>query len=264
MQLLKFATLFLALILFSCGTSKVSTDSTPVSHAIFDSLLQKYVSPEGSVNYKGFIEDKTLFEQYLTLLKNNHPNNRNWSRDEQLAYWINAYNAFTVKLIIDNYPVESIKDIKKGVPFVNSVWDIKFVEIEGKTYDLNNIEHGIIRKEWDEPRIHFAVNCASYSCPRLRNEAFVANRLEAQLEDQTRKFFNDERKNKIVSKDKLILSKILKWYSTDFTDKGVFSWVFGGKGRTHKLINFVNPYIDIDIDKNAAIEFMDYRWDLNE
>ena len=139
-----------------------------------------------------------------------------------------------------------------------------FFKIEGQEYDLNNIEHSIIRKQFKEPRIHFAVNCASYSCPRLRNEAFTAERLNEQLEDQTRKFFNDTRKNKIISKDKIILSSLLKWYSTDFTNKGIFSRIFGGSGRSQKLIAFVNPYVDIDINKEAEVEFMDYRWDLNE
>ena len=264
MNLLKISSLFLLLSLVSCGVSNVKSSSEPISHAVFDSLLQKHVTPEGAVNYKGFIQDSVQFDNYLTLLKNNHPNKKNWSRDEQLAYWINAYNAFTVKLIIDHYPVKSIKDIKSGIGFVNSVWDIKFFKIEGQEYDLNNIEHSIIRKEFDEPRIHFAVNCASYSCPRLRNEAFTAERLEEQLEDQARKFFNDKRKNDIISEDKIVLSSILKWYSTDFTNKGIISRVFGGKGRTLNLIKFVNPYVDIDIRRDAEIEFMDYRWDLNE
>jgi len=264
MNLLKITSLFLLLSLVSCNASNVKSTSKPISHTIFDGLLKKHVTPEGKVNYKGFIQDSVQFNAYLTLLENNHPNEKNWSKDEQLTYWINAYNAYTVKLIVDHYPVESIKDIKGGVPFVNSVWDIKFFKIEGQEYDLNNIEHTIIRKEFEEPRIHFAVNCASYSCPRLRNEAFVAERLEEQLEDQTRKFFNDVRKNNIISKDKIVLSSILKWYSTDFTKQGIISRLFGGKGRTQNLIKFVNSYVDIDISKNAEIEFMDYRWDLNE
>lgn len=263
MNLLKITSLFLFLNLVNCEASNVKFSAEPISHTVFDNLLRKHVTPEGAVNYKGFIEDSDEFNAYLTLLEKNHPN-KSWSRDEQLTYWINAYNAYTVKLIVDHYPTKSIKDIKKGIPFVNSVWDLKFINIEGEEYDLNNIEHDIIRKEFDEPRIHFAVNCASYSCPRLRNEAFTAERLEEQLEDQTRKFFNDKRKNNIISKDKIVLSSILKWYSTDFTDKGFFSRLFGGKGRTQNLINFVNPYVDIDINKDADIEFMDYRWDLNE
>ncbi len=262
-NLLKFMSLLLLFGLFNCSTSNVSSSSQPISHAGFDSLLQKHVTKEGSVNYEGFIQDKTQFDAYITLLQNNHPNN-NWSKKEQLAYWINAYNAFTVQLILDNYPTKSIKDIKSGIPFINSVWDIKFINIEGKEYDLNNIEHDIIRKKFKEPRIHFAVNCASYSCPRLRNEAFFPERLEEQLEEQTRLFFNDKRKNNIVSKDKIVLSSIMKWYSTDFTNKGFFSRLFGGKARSQNLISFVNPYVDIDISKDAEVKFMHYRWDLNK
>lgn len=263
MQSLKLTALFLSLALFSCGVGKVNSDSQPISHAIFDSLLQKHVTQAGAVDYEGFIQDSTHLNEYLTLLKNHHPNKKNWSKDEQLAYWINAYNAFTIKLIMNHYPLESIKDIKGGIGFINSVWDIKFFKIEGQEYDLNNIEHDIIREQFDEPRIHFAVNCASYSCPRLRNEAYVANKLDDQLDDQARLFFNDERKNKISSKDKVELSSLLKWYSTDFTDKGIFSRIFGGKGRTKNLIKFVNPYVDTDINENAEIEFMDYSWKLN-
>ena len=181
-----------------------------------------------------------------------------------MAYWINAYNAFTVKIIIDNYPTKSIKDIKSGIPFINSVWDIQFIKIGEETYDLNNIEHTILRKEFDEPRIHFVINCASYSCPKLHTRAYTAEGLEEQLVERTRDFFADKSKNNIISKDKVILSSIMKWYSTDFTDKGFFSWLFGGQERSENLIKFINPYVDIELSQNAEIEFMEYRWDLNE
>ena len=161
-----------ALEWMGCKVSNYPSDSHPVSHEIWNGLVQKYASKDGKVNYKGFIQDSVLFNKYLTILKNNHPNDKNWNEAEQLAYWINAYNAYTVKLIIDNYPLKSIKDIKKGLPFINSVWDIKFIKIEGATYDLNNIEHSILRTKYNEPRIHFAINCASFSCPNLRPEAF--------------------------------------------------------------------------------------------
>jgi len=266
MRFLKFLISFIVPVFFGCGTGNTNAISTsiPVEHTLLDSLLRENVSFDGHVNYQGFIKDSIRFNSYLELLRNNHPNDKNWSKDEQLAYWINAYNAFTIKLIIDHYPVKSIKDIKSGVGFVNSVWDIKFINIEGKNYDLNNIEHSIIRQQFDEPRIHFAVNCASYSCPDLRSEAYVADRLNQQLEDQTRKFFNDIKKNKVISKDKIILSSILKWYSTDFTRKGIFSRLFGGKGRSRSLIKFVNPYVAVVIDEQAEVEFMDYNWSLNE
>jgi len=120
-----FAMLFFV-FLFSCNNNNkkiVASNSTPISHEIWNELLQKYVV-DGQVNYKGFAENKVRFDEYLNLLNTHHPNDKNWSKNEQLAYWINAYNAYTVELIVDNYPVESIKDLKKGV--LSSVWDIEF------------------------------------------------------------------------------------------------------------------------------------------
>jgi hypothetical protein len=144
-------------------------------------------------------------------LVNNPPDKKEWSESAQLAYWINVYNAFTIKLIIDHYPVESIKDIgsKIQVPFINSPWDIKLIEIEGKKYDLNNVEHSILRKDFEEPRIHFAIVCASFSCPKLRREAFTAEKLEEQLQEQAVDFINDPAKNSI-SKNKAEVSKIFQ------------------------------------------------------
>ena len=164
--------------------------------------------------------------------------------------WLNAYNAFTVKLIVDNYPVNSIKDIKNGIPFVNTVWDIKFIRIEGATYDLNNIEHGIIRARFEEPRIHFAVNCASKSCPKLANRAFVSNKLDEQLTDAAKSFLRQSDENQIA-KNHLKLSKIFSWYGGDFKKEG-------------SLIDYLNKYSEITIDDNAKIDFLDYDWSLNE
>ena len=263
MKLLQISLFFLATTFFSCSVKMTKSDSKPISHTIFDNLLQKYVSLEGNVNYKGFIQDSVQFKKYLALLEANPPND-NWTKEEQLAYWINAYNAFTVKLVIDHYPVKSIKDIKSGLAFVNSVWDIQFIKIGEEQYDLNNIEHSIIRKQFDEPRIHFAVNCASYSCPRLRNEAYTAEKLDVQLADQTSLFLNDPRKNQISNPDKIQLSSIFKWYSTDFTKKGIFSRLFGGSARSKKLIDFINPYVKTEIKRTAEVEFLEYNWNLNE
>lgn len=262
-----YSNLLIFMLLFTCSTTaekKVTPIANAVDHSSFDHLLKQYVSKDGAVEYKGFLKDKVVFEEYLQLLSNNPPDKTTWSESEQLAYWINAYNAFTIKLIIDNYPVASIKDIKKGIPFVNGVWDLKFFKIGDQEMDLNEIEHGIIRTQFKEPRIHFAVNCASYSCPHLRNEAFVADRLEEQLVDQTRVFLADNRKNNLDSPDKIVLSSIFKWYSTDFTNKGFFSRLFGGSGRSKKLIQFIQPYTDLNINKNATVEFMEYDWSLND
>jgi len=240
----------LSILLSACSVKNYLSNSKPINHEIWNTLTKTHVSESGQVNYKGFLEDSLTLNRYLDLLSQNHPNKKNWSRDEQLAYWINAYNAFTVKLVVDNYPVKSIKDIKKGVPFVNSVWDIKFIEIENATYDLNNIEHGIVRKQFDDPRIHAALNCASISCPILKNEAFTAERLEEQLEEQMKYFINNPVKNKITSNE-LQLSKIMKWYKGDFTKK-------------EKLIDFLNRYSEVQIGTNVKIEYLDYNWNLNE
>lgn len=234
----------------SCKVREIQSDSHPVSHEIWNSLVQKHASENGKVNYTGFIRDSVQLNNYLSLLKNNHPNDKNWSKKEQIAFWINAYNAFTVKLITDHYPLKSIKDIKNGLPFINSVWDIKFIKIEGATYDLNNVEHSILRTKFEEPRIHFAINCASVSCPNLRNEAYMADRLEDQLTEQARYFLSDSTKNKITA-EKIELSSIFSWFKKDFTKEG-------------SLIDFLNQYAPLEISQNAETDYLDYDWNLNE
>lgn len=226
-----------------------NSQSTPISYVLWDELLQKHVKDNGRVDYKGFIKDTIELNEFLALIEHNHPNEKHWSTDEQLAYWINAYNAYTVKLIVDNYPVSSIKKIKSGVPFINSVWDKTFIEIEDKSYSLNNIEHGILRSAFDEPRIHFAVNCASISCPNLMNEAFFPERLDEQLHKTGTLFLNDSSKNSL-SPERLGLSKIFKWYKSDFT-------------KTKSLKEYVAQFLEEDIS-NKKIGFEDYDWNLND
>jgi len=234
-------------LLSACKVRNYNGDARPVTHEIWDSLLRDHVSDAGKVNYKGFIKDSIKFNRYLDLLSKNHPNEKNWSKEEQLAYWINAYNAFTVKLIVDHYPIKSIKDIKNGIPFVNTVWDIKFIKIEDRTYDLNNIEHGIIRPTFKDPRIHMAVNCASISCPKLQNRAYTGDKINEQLDDAAREFLSDTGKNKITP-EKAQLSKIFDWYGGDFDS----------------VTDFVNKYSQVKISKNTKIEHLEYDWGLNE
>ena len=187
-------------------------------------------------------------QKYLTLLSD-HPPGKNWSPEEKLTYWINAYNAFTVKLIVDHYPIKSIKDIGGSVVMLNSAWDIKFFNIGGVNFDLNTIEHEIIRKEFNEPRIHFAINCASISCPNLRNEAYEVDKLEYQLNDQTFSFLNDKSKNHITNEDSK-LSKLFNWFKADFQKNG-------------SLASFIKTYRS-DFNAENSIEYLDYNWGLNE
>ncbi len=242
-----------AAVLSACNLaapSNLKPVMPPVSHQLWDALLKKHVRADGLVNYKGFVKDSARLNQYLDLLASAHPQ-ASWPRAEQMAYWINAYNAFTVKLIVDYYPVQSIKDIKKGIPFVNTVWDIKFINIQGKTYDLNNLEHGILRPQFKDARIHAAINCASISCPRLHNEAFTAAKLEQQLETVTRSFINDPVRNR-VSPDMAELSAIFNWFSGDF------------KRDAGSVRDFVNKYARSKMRETAKITYLDYDWSLNE
>jgi len=239
------------LLLASCGVKPYKSNSQPVSHAKWDVLLQKHVSEDGKVNYQGFKDDIVALEAYLEVLSASHPNKQNWTKDERLAYWINAYNAFTVKLIVDNYPVKSIKELGGAIYKVNTPWDIKFIYIEGQNYDLNNIEHGIIRKQFNEPRIHFAVNCASVSCPNLSNRAYAGDKLDEQLTAATKSFLSNESKNQISATSPKV-SKIFSWFRGDF------------KKGNRSVINFINEYAPSQINKDANLGYLDYSWELNE
>jgi Protein of unknown function, DUF547 len=239
--------LFLILSIFL----QVPLLAAPVSHAPLTELLKKHVAANGKVNYKGFIRDSLALNQYLKQLSDNPPL-KTWSREDQLAYWINAYNAFTLQLIIRHYPLKSIKDIgsKIKIPFVNTPWDIKFIRIGKEKYDLNNIEHGILREKFKEPRIHFAIVCASVSCPRLLNEAYVGSRVNQQLEAQAQDFINDKSRNKITPNAAQV-SQIFNWFRGDFTRHGT-------------LTDFLNQYAGIKINRNARLSYLDYNWGLNE
>lgn len=234
----------------SCRTiSGLETDSQPFTHEQWTNLLQKHVNADGWVNYEGFIKDSLQLNNYLQQIESNYPNEKNWSREQILAYWINAYNAYTVQIVIRNYPVASIKDIKPGVAFLNSVWDIKFITIEGEQLDLNNIEHNILRK-MNEPRIHFAVNCASYSCPKLLNTAYEAATIDNQLNQQAIDFINDPKRN-VITAEKADVSSIFNWFTGDFTIDG-------------SLKDFLNKYSKVPITENTGINFLEYNWNLNK
>jgi len=245
---------FISLFFFySCQSPVVGkVGSTPPSHQLWDQLVKTHVKANGLVDYKGFISEKPKLESYLKLLSENAPDRSKWSKNEQLAYWINAYNAYTVKLIVDFYPTKSIRDLgpKLKIPLIKDVWHYKFFKIAGVDMSLDEVEHGILRKEFDEPRIHFAINCASISCPPLLNEAFVADKLEAQLTKVTVAFINDPVRNKLGTQS-VQLSSIFSWFTGDFTKKGT-------------LIEFLNKYSKVKIAPNAKVSFLDYNWNLNE
>lgn len=243
----------LPFFLNSCLPIHIKGNDNLLSHEAWTVLVKKHVGADGLVDYRGFIKDKTELEAYLQKVSDNPPPLSS-SNNDKIAYWLNAYNAFTIKLIIDHYPVKSIKDLggKHQVIFINTPWDRKFFKIGGKTMTLNRIEHRILRRDFTEPRIHFALNCASLSCPKLRREAYDGSKLDEQLTNQAREFLKDTSRNQ-VREDPPQLSAIFNFYGKDMT-----KW--SGKS----LISFINQYSPSMLKENVKAEYMDYNWNLNE
>ncbi len=221
-----------------------------VDHSIFGGLLKSHVKG-GQVSYTTFKEDEADLDRYLAHLEKVDPDRLD--RAEQMAFYINAYNAWTIKLILDHYPgVKSIKDL--GSLF-KSPWKKKFVKINAKTIHLDNIEHDILRPVFKDPRIHFAVNCASRSCPPLLAEPFTGSNLERQLEEATISFINDPQSN-FVKGGRLYVSRIFKWFGEDFNDDILGYFRSYARGELAKQI--------ANAGKELKIEYLDYDWSLND
>ncbi|WP_439131770.1 DUF547 domain-containing protein [Polaribacter sp.] len=231
-------TLLLFVTIFTLAQGNAQT-------SIFNNLLQKHVSNDGFVDYKSFKNDVAQLDNYLSYLNKTNPDN-SWSENKQKAFWINAYNAYTIKLILENYPLQSIMDIKKEGKIA---WKIPFAKVGGETYTLDHIEHEILRKNLFDPKIHVGVNCASISCPKLGNSAFTEENIETELSKLMTAFVNDSNRNKI-SKKKVEISSIFDWFTEDFTKKGT-------------VIDYLNRYANSTINTNAKISYLKYDWSLN-
>ena len=214
--------------------------------SIFDSLLQKNVDKTGRVDYQSLKNNETLLDNYLAYIQNNEPT-KEWSSNKKKAFWINTYNAYTMKIILNNYPLKSIRDIKIDG---ETAWKIPFVKIGQKRYTLDQIEHKILRKKFNDPRIHVGINCASVSCPRLWNFAFTEDNIASSLDNLMKEFINDTTRNKI-SKKNVALSEIFNWFSKDFIKNGT-------------IINYLNTYAAIKISEKASIKYLTYDWSLNK
>lgn len=216
-----------------------ATETAAFDHGAWNALLQAHVSADGMVNYGGFAKDARLaaYLAHLSAAKNVNT----WPRNERLAFWINTYNAFTVKLMLDHPTVKSIKDI-------DGPWKKKFFSIGGEQMNLDQVEHAELREKLGDERIHFAIVCASFSCPQLWNKAFTAEGLDKQLDDAARRFINDPKRNTVGAKPKL--SSIFDWFGGDFTKKGT-------------LVAYLNKYASTPIPADARVGFLDYDWSLN-
>ncbi len=212
---------------------------------IFNELLQKHVTNNGIVDYKSFKEDKAKLDTYTSYLEKTSPES-SWSENKQRAFWINAYNAYTIKLILENYPLKSIMDIKQNG---KTAWKIPFAKVGAKTYTLDYIEHEILRKKLFDPKIHVGVNCASGSCPKLGNIAFTEENVEAELTKLMKAFVNNPTRNKL-GKKKVQISSIFDWFKDDFTKKG-------------SIVDYLNQFSEVEIKSNAKISYLKYDWSLN-
>lgn len=209
-----------------------------LSHTIFDKFLNDNIKGS-NVDYKGMVGDRLALEKYLQILADN-PVQSNWSKSKKMAYWINAYNAFTIKLILNNYPIKSITKLDNGKP-----WDRKWIKLGGKTLSLNDIENNILRPQFNDARIHFAVNCAAKSCPPIWNHAWTASNLNSTLDKRAKAFING--KLNTISADHIQVSKIFDWYKADFGN----------------LIEYLNKYSTTKINADAKIDYVEYDWSLN-
>jgi hypothetical protein len=203
-------------------------------------MLEKYVDTLGQVDYQNWLTEKDQLDAYLQTLEKLPPLEQA-SKEAKLAYWINAYNALTVQLILENYPLKSIRDLDKP-------WDTICFQLKGKSYTMGAIEHEILRK-MNEPRIHFAINCASASCPQLLNQAYREKQLETQLTERTRVFLMDTTKNKLQT-DRIELSRIFLWFGNDF-------------GSKEERLEFISNYSGMNLER-PKIDYLPYDWSLNE
>lgn len=225
------------------------------SHSLYARVLASHVR-SGLVDYRGIQADTKNLDAYLAALSAvGRAEFERWPKPNQLALLINLYNAHTLRLIVHDYPVKSIKDIGS---FIRGPWDQPVVQLFGETITLNTLEHEILTKKYHEPRIHFALVCAALGCPPLRNEPYVGARLDQQLDDQARIFLATPEKNLLDRVDHVLyLSPIFKWYEIDFT------------AQAGSVLAFVKHYLPPAASREVgsgryAIRYTDYDWSLND
>lgn len=246
-----FRTFLLTLL---CAAPWLPADAQPFDHAAFDALLRSHVRA-GAVDYAAFARAPE-FKGYLERLAAFDP--ARLDDPERLAFWINVYNAWTIELIVSHDERESIRNVNRTLG-IGRPWKLELVRVGGRRYHLDHVEHEIVRKQWQEPRIHFALVCAAVSCPPLRAEAYTGAKLEAQLDDQARQFLlRMPASNRVdVAAGSLHLSPIFDWYGDDF----------GGRGA---LAGYVARYLPegperaLLLSGRAKIAFTDYDWKLNK
>jgi hypothetical protein len=238
--------------LFSLSLPGVSWTTETVDRSLYGDLLKKYVK-QGIVDYQGFKNEESKLDAYLKVLE--ETDTQRLSRDEKLAFYINAYNAWTIKLVLSAYPdIKSIWDLGSRILWWKNPFKKKIVRIEGKTISLDDLEHGMIRPRFKEPRVHFAVNCASKSCPPLISEPYQGSILNQQLDTSTRAFLNNPERNRLEGST-LYVSEIFKWFKDDFNDDVLGFFLRFARGALKEKLTANREKI--------KVKYLDYDWSLN-
>jgi hypothetical protein len=240
-------------VFFLCGATDFIVPEmsyAKVDHTLYVELLEKYVQNH-TVDYRGFKNEEAKLDRYLKILE--ETDTKKLSRDEQFAFYVNAYNGWTIKLILTGYP--GIKSIKNLGSIFKTPWKKQIARIDGDIITLDQIEHDILRPGFKDPRVHFAVNCASKGCPPLRPEPYRADILEQQLDEMTRAFINDSQRNRLEGKT-LYVSSIFKWFSEDFHDDVVGFFLKYAQGDLKKQME--------ESKGDIQVKYLDYDWSLND
>lgn len=265
--------IFMSVFIIMIGKSFSNT----FDHSLYDTFLQRFVS-NGFVDYNGMQKQRETLNKYLQSIKQVNPNEfENWSNNEQMVFWINAYNAITLEVILINYPIQwgslisRARFPKSSIRQINKVWDTVYIKVMGKELTLNQIEHEILRKKFHDPRIHFVIVCASIGCPKLESRAFYADGLEQRLEQAARNFISDSKQVRLDKKENTFnISSIFEWFKEDFNASATAHQNYKNYSKSERgIIEFIVSRLSKEdqqfiFNNQPKIKYLKYDWTLNE
>ncbi len=267
-----------SVIMFSMGTmADRARAEAGLSLDGYRQVLAEHVNDEGEVDYRALKDDSGRLESFITQLALlQETEYRNWNEDDQIAFWINTYNALTLKSVIDNYPIRAsrlraLRYPENSIRQIPGVWTRSTFLVMGRELTLDEIEHEILRKDFSAPGIHMALVCAAVSCPDLRREPYEGERLDEQLRDQTVRFLSSS-KHFLIDREKeqVFISSIFKWFGDDFRESYTPADSFSGyRSSERAVLNFISQYLDDGSstwlrDGSYQVKYLDYDWNLNE